>query len=984
VNDSDNDGLIDSAESSSKRGSLGKRVQIENLGLQEGQSSEFYFPQLVKAQSAQVTVSINAGEGQTARNLTYSIYINDELLYTSDPPIFNESYHSKIIDIKQIVEEKHPIGYGGKWEIVISLNYKCLLEEFSLDATTGLDPINPDSDGDDIIDGIEVDPELNQGWITNPLLKDTDGDGWSDSKEIYREDTNPLSKDTDADGIIDPRDIAPKHDLIIEVEIKEAHKYGTFLLSPNLQVTLEDRDENAVIYSTVKKAEKDIKGIDLNNDGDYDNLFESYWYSTSEWDSDEDSFYFDINDDDHSFRISGRIYEKTPLGWSDRIFSKTYNYDPKYKGHSQTITKEDDGHWLKLKFHSRGIERVNTIAVYENGTYSEEYGRYYTKEKMVVVQLEVKRSADIWEKGINIIVIPKSAFLNTELNSAIQKSVDDKGNVDWSIMPVSLRNNAEISGVDRANAGDETSEWIELVITKKKCSVSDANAILNLLLRGVVNETTGEIDFINLYDNNSQHKAELMNLPNDVLENIPMKYMGYVNDKQGEKPQEFDEWVEENGIGMLILIVLLWAGVGFFLLVLESFGMNGLQFFQLIVAMFMALIEAIVKSAILAFFYLEFAISLLVFLTMFAGIVGLISLLKEIINCDLTISINEIIVEGDFYFIFGYSIEQENLELLELTVPVIKGYMDVIIIVVEFKIGIISTAFKVINFGDNIITALLLNEPLQTSENSQLLSTNSNLNQTSTEFQININTGTNEEVDPLQWLIDLLSGFGFTIGIISAVVSSIAGALSIAKESTQEKILYGIGIAAIIAVLLVFILTINSISVFYLLGMSLGALLCAGVYYWLEKYLSKPHQYMKKFRDAGLADDREEEDTLLDILNVFDLLGTGAELGFSIYILFQLFTNQYDEEPETWEDIILSLFFGGISLGLSIVSLVFLHKSNRTIKARWAGTAGSFCLILSGILGLFAVIKLIADIYNLSLKKTIELIKEIMSEGDPL
>jgi len=113
--------------------------------------------------------------------------------------------------VKELAEELHPLGYGGKWEIVISTNYACLLEEFSLDVSAYLDPLRADTDGDGIKDGAELTPEENQGWITNPMLKDTDGDGWSDHKEIYEKNTNPLSMDTDADGIIDPRDRKRTH-----------------------------------------------------------------------------------------------------------------------------------------------------------------------------------------------------------------------------------------------------------------------------------------------------------------------------------------------------------------------------------------------------------------------------------------------------------------------------------------------------------------------------------------------------------------------------------------------------------------------------------------------------------------------------------------------------------------------------------------------------------------------------------------------------
>ena len=67
------------------------------------------------------------------------------------------------------------------------------LQEYKL----GTDPHNPDTDGDGISDGDEVNK-----FHTDPLKADTDGDGLSDGDEI-KLGTNPLNPDTDGDGIPD-------------------------------------------------------------------------------------------------------------------------------------------------------------------------------------------------------------------------------------------------------------------------------------------------------------------------------------------------------------------------------------------------------------------------------------------------------------------------------------------------------------------------------------------------------------------------------------------------------------------------------------------------------------------------------------------------------------------------------------------------------------------------------------------------------------
>ena len=69
----------------------------------------------------------------------------------------------------------------------------------------GLDPTNPDQDGDGLIDGLD---EV-QTYNTDPRTKDTDGDGLEDGFEVTTNGidnlylTNPLSVDTDNDGMGD-------------------------------------------------------------------------------------------------------------------------------------------------------------------------------------------------------------------------------------------------------------------------------------------------------------------------------------------------------------------------------------------------------------------------------------------------------------------------------------------------------------------------------------------------------------------------------------------------------------------------------------------------------------------------------------------------------------------------------------------------------------------------------------------------------------
>lgn len=68
------------------------------------------------------------------------------------------------------------------------------LQEFQ----NGTDPNNPDTDGDRLTDGYEVNTLHSQ-----PGNADTDGDGLADGDEVLVYDTNPLLADTDGDGVND-------------------------------------------------------------------------------------------------------------------------------------------------------------------------------------------------------------------------------------------------------------------------------------------------------------------------------------------------------------------------------------------------------------------------------------------------------------------------------------------------------------------------------------------------------------------------------------------------------------------------------------------------------------------------------------------------------------------------------------------------------------------------------------------------------------
>jgi hypothetical protein len=114
----------------------------------------------------------------------------------------------------------------------------------------GTDPLNPDTDGDGIIDSEDEDsfsPEgrpdrdgdgLPDTWEeaigTNPELADTDGDGLSDFDEVYNFGTDPLNPDSNGDGVNDGNDPSSETDSDNDglTDFIEAH-FGTDPLNPD-------------------------------------------------------------------------------------------------------------------------------------------------------------------------------------------------------------------------------------------------------------------------------------------------------------------------------------------------------------------------------------------------------------------------------------------------------------------------------------------------------------------------------------------------------------------------------------------------------------------------------------------------------------------------------------------------------------------------------------------------------------------------------
>ena len=149
----------------------------------------------------------------------------------------------------------------------------------------GSDPRNPDTDGDGLMDG----PEVNT-YYSSPLKRDSDEDNLSDFDEVMEYKTAPGNPDTDADGLKDGEEIARKtdpndsdsdDDRLLDGD--EVIKHETDPLNKDTDGdTLIDGDE-ILKYNTNPKA-KDTDGEGL-SDGDEINIHKT---NPTKADSDSD------------------------------------------------------------------------------------------------------------------------------------------------------------------------------------------------------------------------------------------------------------------------------------------------------------------------------------------------------------------------------------------------------------------------------------------------------------------------------------------------------------------------------------------------------------------------------------------------------------------------------------------------------------------------------------------------------------------------
>ncbi len=178
--------------------------------------------------------------------------INVEINLDSDgdglPDVWESTYGLDAQDNGSINTNNGAIGDPDNDNLVNSNEY-----------TLGTNPVNPDTDGDGLTDGYEVNTSL-----TDPLLWDTDGDRLNDGDEVNIHGTNPLLPDTDGDGEDDFLEIFQGTDptlfasssaalgLAVVDGIKDSN-YGTAVATQTVNTAWDDNlDELDAAYTYIQ------------------------------------------------------------------------------------------------------------------------------------------------------------------------------------------------------------------------------------------------------------------------------------------------------------------------------------------------------------------------------------------------------------------------------------------------------------------------------------------------------------------------------------------------------------------------------------------------------------------------------------------------------------------------------------------------------------------------------------------------------------
>jgi phosphodiesterase/alkaline phosphatase D-like protein len=426
------------------------------------------------------------------------------------------------------------------------------------------DPKDPDTDGDGILDGEEVDLGVD-GWSTNPVLSDTDGDDLSDYIEINgiytpcHTETDPTLKDTDGDGYNDSDDLY-MGDAVLRVTLLNYSSLASYGVWPNEQEIVDVFFVITYVQGNEELATKQL--IDAHKD-------QMYYLNWK----------YDIDIPDNATCVS-MIFEAVAedaaesgigdgkLDIDNGLGTDTYNVDWNISGtpfFGIGTDGGDRGAYLSVKLQVATAEKANVIII--NGTGDGgDYGldevspgvyRYSADEQVYLINLNVSSASTHFEQGMNTIILPRAIALECQLNDTLY----DLGSMNSSN---ALYNASFYS----TNMSSSTSSSHIVVVITKNVTATQAEAILAMLTFNSTNARIGNNVTI------SSSAIYLLHLPGDVLSAIPTSVE---NAGMGEGPSYFSLTGLVTDLAEMAFGFLVWLATGGLLLLLAHLVLLGLE-----------------------------------------------------------------------------------------------------------------------------------------------------------------------------------------------------------------------------------------------------------------------------------------------------------------------------------------------------------------------------------------------------------------------
>jgi len=617
-NDTDTDWIYDNQELFSYSFNLPERHKIDPgwfFGIALGNYPavfKFYAnaPETESILNLTLRIGISVGEPEDNEQdrdpveLETQVSVGGELLFenTTSEPV---SYFYNMTDVAGL-----DIDYTGTWELKVWASGPCLLEEFGIDIVTQLNPCHPDTDGDTIIDGYEINATLGPSWVTNPGLDDTDDDGLSDGYEIAM-NWNPLSVDTDVDGFWDDDDIDPLQNLMIELTVEQAKVAGSYTKYPRISIVLGAAGTGYITAHEVCEEIEEERG----------NLIKFTVFTTHTY-SDDYKYYFDVPDNEYSVDIYFELWRIGVLA-DYKFLDKMYTYEL-----DTSITSEriwHGGSYVEFSVQTLGLSRHNTIVIYDPDdptTFCDGHFTSLNKYNLIILNVKNPSPPTPFERGYNVIVIPHEFFINTALNSEIQLSYEDGDLNPEHPLPDCL-DGADLGAVDRDEA-ESVSAHVDSVIMHTLFSNTYLLEILDLLLQ---DPDDNEVYTFTSSAADPTIIPETLGLPEDVLELIPLQFP-YENGPTSNHRPSF--WKIFIGIVNFFTNIgrLIWRGIvaigQFFLNLFKILIEWGIKIIQGICNLIMKAVEAIFKAILLLMILIEFVMSLILFLALTWGLGALL------------------------------------------------------------------------------------------------------------------------------------------------------------------------------------------------------------------------------------------------------------------------------------------------------------------------------------------------------------------------